>query len=144
MCSRVAILAIKRDGLFAAFVATVFLAAFPAMTSCRKRSHASRVAVTIEHQIAPQPVRTGPATITLTLKDASRAPVRGAAIQLEADMSHPGMSPLFGKAEEVNPGQYQTQLRFSMAGDWVILIHGILPGGQSVERQFDVKGVRPE
>jgi hypothetical protein len=58
-------------------------------------------------------------------------------------MSHPGMSPVFGEAKEVRPGLYQAQLEFGMAGDWVILLHVALPGGQKLERQFDVRDVRP-
>jgi hypothetical protein len=30
-----------------------------------------------------------------------------------------------------------------MAGDWVILLHVTLPDGKKLERQFDVRGVRP-
>jgi hypothetical protein len=30
-----------------------------------------------------------------------------------------------------------------MAGDWVVLLHIALPGGKKLERQIDVKGVRP-
>jgi hypothetical protein len=30
-----------------------------------------------------------------------------------------------------------------MAGDWVILLHIVLPDGQKLEQQFDVSGVRP-
>jgi hypothetical protein len=53
------------------------------------------------------------------------------------------MSPVFGDAREIEPGRYQARLRFEMAGDWVILLHVILPGGQKLERQFDVPDVRP-
>jgi hypothetical protein len=31
-----------------------------------------------------------------------------------------------------------------MAGDWVILLHGTLPEGAKLERQIDVRGVRPD
>src|ERR1039458_551734 len=99
--------------------------------------------LTIEHEIAPQPARVGPTTITLKLADVAARPVTGAHIELEADMSHPGMSPVFGEAKEVRPGLYQAQLEFGMAGDWVILLHVALPGGQKLERQFDVRDVRP-
>jgi len=30
-----------------------------------------------------------------------------------------------------------------MAGDWVILLHGALRNGEKLERQFDVRDVRP-
>jgi len=58
-------------------------------------------------------------------------------------MSHPGMAPVFGEAREIEPGRYQAHLTFPMAGDWVILLHIVLPDGQKLERQIDLKGVRP-
>ncbi len=57
-------------------------------------------------------------------------------------MLHPGMTPAFAESREVVSGRYQAQIDFSMAGDWVLLLHIKLPGGQMVERQIDVKGVR--
>jgi len=97
----------------------------------------------IEHEISPEPARVGPVTVTLRLADAAAKPITGARIALEADMSHPGMSPVFGAAKEVAPGQYQAQVTFGMAGDWVILLHAMLPDGKKLERQFDVRDVRP-
>jgi hypothetical protein len=58
-------------------------------------------------------------------------------------MSHAGMAPSPGEAKEIAPGRYQASLTLEMAGDWVILLHVILPGGQKLERQIDVRGVRP-
>jgi hypothetical protein len=57
-------------------------------------------------------------------------------------MSHPGMSPVFGEAKELPGGRYQAQLQLAMAGDWVLLLHFTLPGGQALDQQVDVKGVR--
>ena len=99
--------------------------------------------VAVEHQISPEPARVGPAAITLKLADAAGKPVTGASITVEADMSHAGMSPRFANATETDPGRYQAHLEFPMAGDWVILLHVTLPGGEKLERQFDVRGVRP-
>ncbi len=101
------------------------------------------VLVTIEHSISPELVRVGPASITLQLTDSGGKPVAGAKIAIEADMSHAGMSPVFAAASEAEPGRYQSHLDFPMAGDWVVLLHITLPGGKKLERQFDVKGVRP-
>jgi len=58
-------------------------------------------------------------------------------------MAHAGMAPVFDNAREIEPGRYQAHLRFEMAGDWVILLHVTLPGGQKLERQIDVQGVQP-
>jgi hypothetical protein len=57
-------------------------------------------------------------------------------------MSHPGMRPEFGEAREIANGPYQCRLAFTMAGDWVILMHITLPGGRKLERQMEVHGVR--
>ena len=58
-------------------------------------------------------------------------------------MSHAGMPPVFGDAKEIAPGRYQTHLALGMAGDWVILLHVVLPGGEKLERQIDLRGVEP-
>ena len=62
---------------------------------------------------------------------------------MEADMSHAGMGPQFAEALEMEDGGYRAAMRFQMAGDWVILLHVTLPGGKKLERQIDVRGVRP-
>jgi hypothetical protein len=99
--------------------------------------------VAIEHEISPQPARVGPVRVTLKLADAAGKPLTGAHIAVEADMSHAGMSPVFAEAKETEPGRYQGSLEFQMAGDWVILLHITLPDGKKLERQIDVRGVRP-
>jgi YtkA-like len=76
------------------------------------------------------------------MSDASSNPVTGASVELEGDMSHAGMSPVFGQAKEEQPGDYRGRLEFSMAGDWTILLHVRLANGQRLERQIEVKGVR--
>ena len=63
-------------------------------------------------------------------------------LTVESDMSHPGMSPVFAESNEVSSGRYRANIDFAMAGDWVLLLHIKLPGGETVERQIDVKDVR--
>src|ERR1700686_1254738 len=112
-----------RNLLASAFIAASF------WSGCSRAPESSPV-ITIGHAISPQPARVGPVTVTLQLADAAAKPIAGARIALEADMSHPGMSPVFGEAKEVAPGQYQSQVRLGMAGDWVILLHATLPDGK--------------
>jgi hypothetical protein len=112
------------------------------MIGCSRPAESVPV-VEIEQAISPQPARVGPATVTLKLADSAGKTITGAHIAVEADMSHPGMSPLFTDAKEIEPGRYEAHLAFQMAGDWVILLHIILPGGKRLERQIDVRGVRP-
>ncbi len=68
----------------------------------------------------------------------------GAQVKVEANMSHAGMAPVFADASEAAPGRYQAQLEFTMSGDWVLLIDLTLPDGRRLQRQIEVKGVRPD
>jgi hypothetical protein len=113
----------------------------PFLSGCRKAGE-SVPDITIVHEIAPQPPKIGPATITLKLSDPSGAPKNGAQVSLEGNMSHPGMSPVFGKATETGPGRYEAPIEFTMAGDWMLIIHITLPDGRKFERQLEVKAVQ--
>jgi hypothetical protein len=95
------------------------------------------VALTIE----PSPPRVGPATVTVDLTDAAGAPITGADVELEGNMSHAGMVPVFADAHEVALGRYEADLEFTMGGDWFILVRAALPDGRSLERQVDVPAV---
>jgi hypothetical protein len=108
--------------------------------ACRRSSIGPQIS--IHQQISPQPVRVGPAAITFQVADSSGKPVSRAAVEVEADMAHPGMAPVFGKAEESSPGNYRADIHFSMPGDWVVLLQIKLPGGQTVERSVDVRGIQ--
>jgi hypothetical protein len=131
---------VRRCRLVLVVVVVVVTVAFG--IGCHGRPDTSS-GVTVEFRIKAQPVRTGPIVISLALTDASNHPVTGAQVEVEADMSHAGMSPVFAPASEVQPGRYESSLSLGMAGDWVILLHGTLPNGEKLERQFDVRDVRP-
>lgn len=119
------------------FVASLIVA------TCSQRLESPPV-LSIEYRISPAPARVGAATITFKLIDERGKPIMGARIAIEADMSHAGMSPTFAKANEEGAGRYTAHLAFPMAGDWILLLHITLPGGKKVERQIDVRGVRPD
>jgi hypothetical protein len=112
------------------------------LPGCRKSQELAPELV-IEHEIAPQPPRVGPTTITLRVADASGRPQDMTQVSLEGNMTHAGMRPIFSEATEVEPGRYQAPLEFTMGGDWVILINLTLPDGRRVQRQVEVKGVQP-
>jgi hypothetical protein len=107
---------------------------------CR-RSVGTASDISVQETITPQPLQVGDATIAIQLGDASYKPVTHATISVEGDMSHPGMSPVFGTASETAPGSYTAHLNFDMAGDWVVLLHIRLADGRTIERQIDVRGV---
>ena len=109
---------------------------------CRRAADLSQ-GISIQEQITPQPVRVGDAMMSVRLSDRSAAPIAKAVIVVEAEMNHPGMAPVFKAATETEPGHYQAGVPFSMAGDWVVLLHITLADGKKMERQIDVRGVRP-
>lgn len=100
--------------------------------------------ITLQYDIAPQPPRVGVATIDLKLTDKNGAPVVGARVDLEGNMSHAGMSPVSSEAKEIEKGKYRGTLQLTMAGDWVVLVHITLPDGQKLQRQIEVSGVRSD
>jgi hypothetical protein len=120
----------------------LILAVGPVLLAAGCRSSAGKAGgVSVAASIAPQPVHTGTETISFQLTDAAHQPVSGAHVQVEGDMSHPGMAPAFADALETAPGNYKAQLSFTMGGDWVVLFHIALSDGRRFERQMDVRGV---
>jgi hypothetical protein len=113
----------------------------PFLTGCRKTAEQAPDLV-MRHEVSPQPPRVGPATITVSLSDAAGKPITGASVNLEGNMSHPGMVPVFGAAREIEAGRYQAFIEFTMGGDWIVLVKGALPDGRKLEREFEVKGVK--
>ena len=65
----------------------------------------------------------------------------GARIRLDANMSHPGMAPVFADATETEPGRYRGSVELSMAGDWIVVAHVSLANGRKLDHQFEINGV---
>jgi len=93
--------------------------------------------------LAPTPSVVGPSTLTVAVRDSAGAPVAGATLKLEADMSHAGMAPVFADATERGQGVYEIPFSFTMRGDWVLLVSVVLPDGARLERRIDVANVGP-
>jgi hypothetical protein len=109
--------------------------------ACQQK-YETEPAITVEYEITPQPLRAGAAMLSLRLADVTGQPLSGARINVEGNMTHAGMRPVFGEAREAERGRYQAAIEFTMGGDWIILLHLTLPDGSKVERRLEVKGVR--
>jgi hypothetical protein len=131
------------SGLRRLFFVWLLICLHPWLSGCREAKEPPPDIV-VEHEITPQPVKAGPATITLTLSDAGGTPFKGAQVRLEGNMSHPGMRPIFSEAREAEPGRYEAPIKITMGGDWIILIHITLPDGRKLQREFEIKGVQSE
>ncbi len=130
-------------GRDARWLLLVLVALSSPLLACRQGA-ATDTGYRVEISVSPERPSVGPADITVRLSDGSGAAVKGATVEVEGNMSHAGMVPVLADAREVAPGRYEADLRFTMAGDWVILVRAALPDGRSLERSFDVRGVRRE
>lgn len=100
--------------------------------------------MTVSWAIEPAPPVAGSDTVAvITLQDDRKQPVRGATLQLEGHMSHPGMAPVTSSVTDRGDGTYEGRLQFSMAGDWIVVVTGELPDGRRITRQLEIAGIRP-
>ncbi|MDI3341238.1 MAG: FixH family protein [Sphaerobacter sp.] len=95
--------------------------------------------------VEPSPAAVGPATVTVTIHDRDGKPVTGARVQVEGNMTHAGMKPVFADAAEVGDGRYVTDgFAFTMGGDWILTARVTLPDGTAFEQAMDLPGVQGE
>ena len=95
--------------------------------------------------VSPDPATVGDAVITLEIRDADGNPVEGATIEVEGAMTHAGMKPVIVETESLGEGKYATQnFKFTMGGDWVLIVRATLADGSTAAQQVDLKGVQGE
>jgi YtkA-like protein len=100
--------------------------------------------VSVSWTLDPSPPFAGtPLLVRLTLRDREQKPITGARLRLEGVMSHPGMAPVTAAVTERGNGEYEAPLQFTMAGDWILVATGELPGGGQIKKQIEISGVRP-
>ena len=64
-------------------------------------------------------------------------PITDASVELVGTMMHEGMMPISGTGEHTEEGQFVVPLRWTMAGDWQVIITVELADGTTVEKTFD-------
>ncbi len=92
--------------------------------------------VLVEWKLTPSPaVVNSDALAEITVIDrATRAPITGADLAIQAHMAHPGMVPVIEHTSEQAPGVYRAGLRLTMAGDWNVTLNGTLADGRPMRR----------
>jgi hypothetical protein len=98
--------------------------------------------VDFRYESDPKHPRVGPNIFNITLTSKTGERLAGAHVSLEGDMSHAGMSPVFGDAREIQRGLYQGTLDLNMRGDWTVLFHIKLANGVAFDRQVDIRNIQ--
>ena len=87
--------------------------------------------LTVDVGISPTPPLVGPTRLLISLSDSAGAPVEGAEVQVEGNMTHAGMAPVFATAQDEGEGKYVIPgFRFTMAGDWILTVRVTLADGR--------------
>jgi hypothetical protein len=123
-------------------LSAVLLACSLVLACDRQADRDAEVSVTWDVEPVP-PVVGMRGVARLTLRGPAKQAITGARLRLEGHMSHPGMAPVLSAMTERGPGSYEAPLEFTMAGDWILIVTGDLPGLGRITRQIEVVGVRP-
>ncbi len=59
-----------------------------------------------------------------------------AAIDLMANMSHPGMVPVTARVDNLGKGDYSSQFLLTMHGDWIVFLTIKLKNGVAVKKEI--------
>lgn len=112
------------------------------LAGCRESAQAPtatpEASITVE-LIPMEPVRVGATVLTVRLTGANNLPVTDAMrVAARGDMTHAGMQPVFGVAEEASNGEYRIAFEWTMAGDWIITVDVTMSDETTLTREFDV------
>lgn len=100
--------------------------------SCKKSGDDTALARS-DWSLSPDPPRVGPTRLSFELKHAG-ASRPCAEVAVEANMTHPGMTPVLSQARQVRDGSYEAAFEFTMAGDWYLKLTCTAKEGQRLER----------
>jgi hypothetical protein len=137
------VLRASRHSFIFATALSIF-AAF-ALVGCRPKSPEPRGTLQASVQFEPNPpVAHHAVNVKVSLSGTDGKPLRLGHLEVEGDMNHAGMSPVFAHFDETAPGQYSGQIEFTMGGDWFLLLTGQLPGNTHIVKKIDVPGVKAQ
>lgn len=86
----------------------------------------------------PNPLRTGPATFMIDVKDKSGKPVDNATVSFDLNMTSMNMGTQQGNAASLGNGRYAAKGRMSMRGPWRVSTTVKMPDGSSESKDFTV------
>ncbi len=94
--------------------------------------------ISVEFSVEPVDPIVGPAQLLITVIGPNGQPIDNATLDIEGNMTHAGMAPVFAQATGGDNGQYVVPFEWTMGGDWIVTVEVVLDDGQVVTRQFPV------
>lgn len=87
--------------------------------------------------VAPSPPAVGLARLTIRLQDSQGQPLAAQQVQVQGDMTMPGMVPVKAPATDTGGGTYVAGgFRFTMGGEWLLTVKGSLPDGSPFDEHL--------
>ena len=86
----------------------------------------------------PNPLRTGPATFIIDVKDEAGKPVDNATVFFDLNMTAMNMGTQQGNATSQGNGRYAASGQMSMRGPWKVTTKVTMPDGSIVNKDFTV------
>jgi len=128
-----------------AFAAVLAIFAANFLVGCRPKTpvHAGSLLATVQFEPNP-PTTHGPVKLSVSLSDAAGKPLQIDQLEVEGDMNHAGMTPVFAHLHKTGPGEFAGEIQFTMGGDWFILLTAQLPGNTHFIKKIDVPGVKAQ
>lgn len=108
------------------------------LVACRGPAADTSGDVQLVLQVEPAPAQVGNATLVVTVTDDGDQPVDDAVVDVEGNMTHPGMVPVTARVEGGAQGIYRLPFTWSMGGDWVVTVTARLPDGRQTQADFPI------
>ncbi len=93
---------------------------------------------TISLSTDPNPLRMGPATFIIEVKDNTGKPVDNAKVNFDLNMTAMNMGTQKGDATEQGNGKYSASGRMTMQGPWKVSTTVTMPDGTVTNKDFTV------
>lgn len=94
-------------------------------------------AVSIELTVEPIQPAAGPTQLIITVTENGQ-PIDNAALEIEGNMTHAGMVPVFAQTTGGKNGRYVVPFEWTMGGDWTVTVDVSLEDGRTISREFPV------
>ncbi|KKS77715.1 MAG: hypothetical protein UV74_C0013G0099 [Candidatus Woesebacteria bacterium GW2011_GWB1_43_14] len=128
----------NKNLLIALIIGAVVVAGLSWKVLSSSNSGASAASEAVTLTTDPNPLRTGPATLIIDVKDKAGGSINDATVSFDLNMTTMDMGSQRGNAIFQGNGRYIASGRISMRGPWKVTIKVTMPDGVVVNKDFTV------